>query len=192
MVHRLRSNNKNRSNRKEPTRSSRHLKMVGKVIRLEAPLRPPITDGDNKGTADADNIVRKTKTIFPSPSDHHNHRRRRMTTPATTKVPNDKGILPPALKNDNMTTTKTRQRYTNNTGSRNGKRGVLPPPKPPKATGKIEKNSLPVGRHTHPQITTAASANEIIKKYLLQPSSQSAPPRPRSTILLHFNDDYKK
>ena len=116
MVPRLRSQNKERSNR--PKRSSCHLKMVGKVIRLAAPLRPPTIDGDKNGTADDANIVFQTTTSSPSSSHHHNHRCRRMPTPATTKVPNGKEILPPALNNnynnnndDATTTTTIRQRH---------------------------------------------------------------------------------
>ena len=138
--------------------------MVGKVIRLGAPLRPPINNGNKNGTADDANIVRQTTSSSQSMSHHHNHRCRRMPTSTTTHVPNDKEILPPAPNDDATTTKTTTQQYANDTGSNYAKRGVLPPPMPPIATGKIEKNSLPVGRNMFPPITTAASANTIIKE----------------------------
>ena len=149
MVHRLRSQNKVRLNR--PKGSNRHLKIVGKVIRLGALLRPPINDGNKNGTADDANTVHQTAKSSPSAPHHHNHRCGRMKTPATAQVPNDKGILPLAPNNDTTTTKMTTQQYANDTGSNNAKRGVLPPPMPPIATGKTEKNSLPVGRNMIPQ-----------------------------------------
>ena len=165
MVHMLRSKNKGRSDR--PKRSSCHLKMVRKVIRLGAPLRPPINDVDKNGTADNANIVCQTIIPSPSTSHHHNHRRMRMKTPATTQVPNDKDILPPAPNNDATTTNTTTWQYTNDTGSNNAKRGVLPLPTPPIAPGKTEKKSLPVGSHTLPPIITVASATTIIKEKII-------------------------
>ena len=104
MVHGIRSP-KWRKTKEEP-RISRHLKMVGRVIRMGALLSPPTDDGDNKGTANNDNIVRQTKSLLPSMPHQHKHRRGRMTTPATKQVPNDKRILPPAPHEDIPTTTK--------------------------------------------------------------------------------------
>ena len=119
-VHGLRSNNKNRSNRNISKRSSRHLKMVGRVIRLRASLRPPTDNEDNKGTADDDNIVRQTKSSTPSMSRQHKNRRRRMITPSTNQISNDKRIIPPEPHEDITTTTKQLQRRDdNNTGNNN-------------------------------------------------------------------------
>jgi len=96
--------------------------MVGRVIRLGAPLRPPTDDGDENGTADDANIVRQTTTSSTSMSHHDKHRHGRMTTPVTKLVPNDKGTSMPAPQEYTITTTKQiqrQQREYNNTDNNN-------------------------------------------------------------------------
>ena len=106
MVHKLHSQNKGKPN--QLNRSSCHLKMVGKVIRLGAPLRPPTDNGDKNGMADDTSIVRQIKSASPSTSHHHNHRRGRMATPATIQAPNDKGTQPSVPNNNTTTKTTTK------------------------------------------------------------------------------------
>ena len=109
VVHGLCSPNKGRSNR--PKRSSRHLKMVSRVIRLGELLRTPTDNGDFNGTADDNNIVRRNN-LFPTTSIHHNHHRGRMTTLATTQFPMTRGSnrrRPNDKNNNDMTITAMQQ-----------------------------------------------------------------------------------
>ena len=177
MVHRLRSNNKIRSNRKRSKRSSRYLKTVCRFICLGAPLKPPTDDGDKNGTADNANIVGQTTTSSISTLYHHKHRRGRMTDPATKLVPNDRGISTPAPQEYITTTMKQRQRqrqYNNDTSYNDEDRGVIPPPTRPKATGKIENKLLAVGRPSLPTITIDTGAIAIIKVKITPSISISA------------------
>ena len=144
MVHRLCSQEK-KGKLNILKRRSCHLKMVGKFIRLVAPLRPSTDDGDKNGTADNANIVHQIKSSSPSMLHHHNHRRGRMTNPATKQVPNDKGCLllePREYKNNNNN--------NNNDGNNSANRGLVPPQNKPTVILKRAKNSPPVRSRTLP------------------------------------------
>ena len=119
MIHGLCNNNKNSSNRKRLKKSSRHLKMVGKVIWLGATLRHPTDNGNNKGMADIDNIVCQTKFTFPSTSHHLNHHRRRTIPSATAQVPNNKEMLP-SVPNDNYNNNNNKDNDNGNISANRG------------------------------------------------------------------------
>ena len=184
MVHGIRSQNEGKLNR--PKKSSCHLKMIGRVIRLGALLMPPMDKGYFNETADDNNIVRQKK--IPPTSSHHDHRCRRMITLATMQFPMT-GISNRRRPND-----KKQQRYGNNNNAtarataatviwKGGGGAHLSTT--PKVTVECEHASYGKSVTPPPTYKTSTSARHH-HQYLHRPSPStfSAPPRPHSTILL--------
>jgi len=112
-----------------------------------------------------------------------------MTDPATTNIPNKKGILPPVLNNNNKNNNEDATTTPATMAQIEEKSNINEPPYHHNdGIGKTTK-----GTTLSLQKAIAASATASIKEKLLplRPSSLLVPPCPCSTILLHLNDYYK-
>jgi len=152
MVHGIHIQNERKPNR--PKRISCHLKIVGRVIWMGAPLKPPSNGGDKKRDGGWRQYCPPNKIIIPINIAPPQSPLRENANSCRNAFHNDKRTQPSAPNNNTTTTTTTtttwlqqwHQQCGNSNSNNNKSKGAVPPPTPPTATDNTAKKPFPMGR----------------------------------------------